>query len=409
MHIGVLSDPSNFHTQKWALALQRAGAKVTIFSFSDFAWDLVPCVRVRPSWTVGGNITYPSFLYSGENLRAALIKHKVDLVNPVNITPYGVWAARSGFRPMVSVAMGADILEYPPKKENSNIPVSRIWSSNQTMAGPVRKVIHGVKWRVFRQEIKAALDASALITGDNIQLVNAMREWFGINKNKLRLNRWGVEPELFSCSETQKAELRKEYKIRDWQRVILSPRGMKPVYQGDVILDAFEMLLRRGVRDAKLIMLSAGYDVPPSVDKKAKLLDSQFENFHYQQGILPREAVSSLWSVVDAFVNAPVYDGYSNALGEGRYVGAVPVVNDIPAHREILRHNHNCLMVNPFTPQHLADQLLELIPQMDAVKARFAPTNRKWMEENSLLDKNVRIFIRDCEGVLKKKKVNGII
>lgn len=405
MHIAVLSDPANFHTQKWASALQAAGAKVTIFSFSDFVFEKVPCVQILPSWTLNGKITYASFLYSGDSLKSALTKHKIDLVNPINITPYGVWAARSGFRPMVSIAMGADILEYPPQKEMSAIPVSRTWASKQTAApGPVRKIVHGLKWRVFRQQVKDTLDASALITGDNLQLVHAMRDWFGVEEKKLKLNRWGVEPELFAICESKKAEIRKKYKIRDWQRVILSPRGMKPVYQGDVILDSFEMLLRRGVRDAKLIMLSAGYDIPPEVDKKAKLLDSQFENFHYERGILPREEVSALWSVVDAFVNAPVYDGYSNALGEGRYAGAIPIVNDIPAHREFLQHDKNCVMVSPFTPQHLADEILAMIPQMEEMKTRFAPVNQKWITQHAMLNNNVRIFLRDCEKVLKRGK-----
>ncbi|MDX2245517.1 MAG: glycosyltransferase [Bacteroidia bacterium] len=405
MHIGVLSDPGNFHTQKWASALQREGAKVTIFSFSDFVFDKVPCVQVLPSWTVGGKITYPSFLYSGENLRAALSKHKVDLVNPINITPYGVWAARSGFRHIVSIAMGADILEYPPQKELSGIPVSRTWASNQTTRpGAVKKIVHGLKWRVFRQEVQKALDASELITGDNQQLIYAMRDWFGVSEKKLKLNRWGVEPEMFTICETKKAEIRKKYKIRDWQKVILSPRGMKPVYQGDIILESFERLLRRGVRDAQFIMLSAGYDIPPEVDKKAKLLDSQFENFHYERGILPREEVSALWSVVDVFVNAPIYDGYSNALGEGRYAGAIPVVNDIPAHREFLQHDKNSRILKTFTPQHLADEILELIPRVEELKTKFAPVNRKWIEQHAMLDRNIRIFLRDCEKVLKQKR-----
>lgn len=403
MHIAVLSDPANFHTQKWSTALVKAGAKVTIFSFSDYQFPEVPCVKIEPSYTLNGKITYPSYLYTTDRLKEALLEHGIDVINPVNVTPYAVWATRTGLGPVVSVAMGADILEYPPEKGMSDIPVSRTWESNQTgSAGPIRKMVHGIKWRVFRQQVKEALDKSDLITGDNRQLIKAMREWFEVPEKKLKLNRWGLEEDKFEICEADKAAIRKKYDIRDWQKVILSPRGMKPVYQGDLILESFEMLVRRGMRDGKLIMLSAGYEVPPAVDKKARELSAQFQNFHYEPGILPREEVLGLWSVVDAFVNTPVYDGYSNSLSEGRFAGAIPIVNNIPANRELIRNEVNGIVVDPFTPQHLADTILELLPEMDEKKARFAPVNRKWIQQHSILEKNIRIFLRDCEKVLKR-------
>ncbi|MEZ4852576.1 MAG: glycosyltransferase [Bacteroidia bacterium] len=271
MHIAVLSDPANFHTQKWATALQRVGARVTIFSFSDYQMDDVECVKIPPGFTLNGNITYASYLYSTDKLLKEVKARKVDLLNPLNITPFGVWATRTGFEPVVSVAMGADILEYPPTRKESNIPDSRIWSSNTTQSpGPIGKMVKDVKWRMFRNQVQEALHKSALITGDNIQLVQAIKNWFGIPEHKVKLNRWGIEEELFEVSEIQKQALREKFNIRDWQKVVLSPRGMKPVYQGDLILESFEMLLRRGVRDINMIMLSAGYDVPPKVAQKSK-------------------------------------------------------------------------------------------------------------------------------------------
>ena len=408
MHIAVLSDPANFHTQKWATALQRVGARVTIFSFSDYQMDDVECVKIPPGFTLNGNITYASYLYSTDKLLKEVKARKVDLLNPLNITPFGVWATRTGFEPVVSVAMGADILEYPPTRKESNIPDSRIWSSNTTQSpGPIGKMVKDVKWRMFRNQVQEALHKSALITGDNIQLVQAIKNWFGIPEHKVKLNRWGIEEELFEVSETQKQALREKFNIRDWQKVVLSPRGMKPVYQGDLILESFEMLLRRGVRDINMIMLSAGYDVPPKVAQKANELNKQFPNFHYVSEQLPREEVIALWSLVDAFISAPVYDGYSNAVSEGRYAGAIPIVNPIPANLELIRHKVNGWVVDPFTPQHLADALLEMLPVMDEYKDRFAGTNRKWILKHSHLDTNINIFYKDCRKVLNQYRRKG--
>ena len=211
MHIGVLSDPENFHTQKWSLALQQAGAKVTIFSFSDYQYNLVPCVKVPPRFTRRGKITYASYLFSLQGLRKVIQEYKIDILNPINATPFGVWAARSQFRPIACISMGADILEFPPSWKESTIPEERIWSSKSAdnLSWSTR-ILNRIKWHLFRRNVRKALEAAEFITGDNLELVRAVREWFQIPTEKVHLNRWGIEEELFEISEIRKAELAKE-------------------------------------------------------------------------------------------------------------------------------------------------------------------------------------------------------
>ncbi len=405
MHIAVLCDPCNFHTQKWTKGLLATGVKVTVFSFWEGELPGAECVRIAPAYAPGGRITYASYLQSGERLARELKARQVDLLNPINITPFGVWGHRSGFRPLVNVAMGADILEYPPEQDQLAFPEARLWESNNPKSPMgLRKLVLDRKWAFFRRQVQAALDASDLITGDNRVLTQAMQQWFGVPKKKVKLHRWGIEPELFETSEDERRALRQQYGVRDWQRVVLSPRGMKPIYQGDRILEAFSLLLKAGVRDLKFIMLSAGYDIPPEVDTRARTLASQFENFYYVPGLLPREAVIKLWTLTDAFVNAPVYDGFSNALSEGRYVGAIPFYNDIPAHREVMRDGQNGRLVDPFTPELLADTLRETMENYDSWHERFAANNRAWILQNAHLETNMQRFVRACEQVLKKHR-----
>ncbi|MEM7375248.1 MAG: glycosyltransferase family 4 protein [Bacteroidota bacterium] len=404
MHIAVLSDPANFHTQKWVKALLDAGVRVTVFSFFDYQIPGVACVKIEPGYTLRGRLTYGSYLYTTDALKKALVEHKVDLVNPINITPFGVWASRAGVGPIVSIAMGADILEYAPT-DDQRIPPDRSWNSNNLgKTRMLNKAVYELKWRRFRKHVKHALETSDMIIGDNLELIKAMKNWFAIPQGKLRLNRWGIEEELFELSPKQEGDLRKKFQIRDWQRVIVSPRGLKPVYQGDLVLEAFERLLRRGVRDAKLIMLSAGYDVPQELDKKARELDQQFDNFYYESDLLKREEMCQLWMLADAIISVPVYDGYSNSLSEARYAGAIPIVNNIPAHREILTHDEHGWMVDPLSPEHLADAILEIMVNMDERKARYASKNRPWILEHAHLANNIRQFVEACKRILQKQK-----
>ena len=399
MHIAVLSEPSSFHTQKWTRALRAAGAQVTVFSFSDYKLPDIPCVQVSPRFTRKGKLTYASYLYSTGALYTQLARHEIDLVNPINITPFGVWATRCGYKPIVSTAMGADILEYPPRRKHLSFDWDRRWN-RQDSDSALSRLVDRMKWPMFRHHVGRALKRSDMVMADNQRLVDAIIEWFGVPATKTRLNRWGVEPELFQTDPLIQERLREKYEIRSWQKVVVSPRGLKPIYQGDVILDAFEKLLLRGVRDLKFILFSAGYEVPRPVAQKAQKLAGLFENFHFQAERIPRDEMMQLWGLTDMFISAPVYDGQSNALNEGRYAGAIPIVNNIPANRELIEHLRNGFIVEPFTAEHLADAILELQSGLEMYKDGFGWENQEWIQENAILSKNITQFLHTCESVI---------
>lgn len=393
MHIGVLCDPASFHTQKWAQALQRLGASVTVFSFSDKKIPGIHCVQIKP-W--GGRLSYIAFLKSGKALAEALAEHRIDILNPINMTPYGIWAARSGFRPIAAVSMGADILEYPPKGQT---PPSVAWQQ-QEHPGMLGKLANKLRYHFFRKWVKEALDSAALITGDNYVLIHAIRDGFDIPQSRLMLHRWGVEPSLFETSEADIRALRKQFGISPGQRVVLSPRGMKPIYQGDIILAAFRRRLEAGAQE-KYIMMSAGYAISKEVKAQADYLIQHFpEQFHYEADVLPREQVLKLWSLVDMCISAPIYDGYSNALAEGRYAGAIPLVNRIPGSVEVMEHDLHGWFVDPFTPANLDFSLRHVLHNYETLQPRMAAANKDWIQKHSVMDVEMKAFLEKCEDLL---------
>ncbi len=395
MHIAVLCDPASFHTRKWSQALQRNGAQVTVFSFSGAKVEGVKCVQIKPRFTRNGRLTYASFLYTTKALKEALEVHQVDVLNPINITPYGVWAARSSFRPIAAVAMGADILEYPPAIKD--LPKAA-WT-NAEAPGLLGKALNRFKYHFFRHHVQRALNAAAYITGDNLVLTQAVQDYFDIPSDRITLNRWGVETDLFHPSEERLEKLRQKYGISPGQPVVLSPRGMKPVYQGGIILEAFEQMLKRG-STAKYLMFSAGYEVPIQVKKQAEAMMSLYPNFHFQEAVILRREVIELWSLVDVFISAPLYDGYSNAVAEGRYAGAIPLVNAIPGNREILEHGETGWFVEPFDPPNLVAALEEMLSHLPTYKTQFHEKSLPWILEHSVLDRNIQRFLRGVEDCL---------
>jgi glycosyltransferase involved in cell wall biosynthesis len=394
MRIAVLSDPNNFHTQKWVKALQLAGAEVVVISYDPAEGLEFEAVQLTPPSGKKGVFSYLDYLRGGKVLREALVKFKIDVVNPLNVTPFGVWAMQAGFHPTVACAFGADILEYPPRYRDSPQRQNRGWEAQSQSTSKFARWKAWWKWRFFKRKVFAALAFADWITGDNQHLLEAMRNWFQVPADKLTLLPFGLEPELFQISPFEAKNLRNQFKITRGQPVVLSARGAKPIYQADIILDAISLLLSGGDHSTRFIFLSAGYAVDEEVRQKAVFLENSNPNFSFVPTALPRETMYGLWNLVDVFISAPVYDGYSAVLAEGRYIGAIPIVNDIPGNRELIEHGQNGWITSPFTADQLCSDLRLLLGDLQFYKEKFAGPNRAWIVEHSLIDKNVQLFLQ---------------
>ena len=403
MRIAVLAEPDSFHTKKWTQALLKAGQEVVVFSFSDYQIPDIPCVKIQPRFTFRGHVTYFSYLGTGKRLRKALLDHRIELLNPINVTPFSVWSRRARLHPMFSVAMGSDILEYPPAGEGE-IPIERLWT--RTQGGGlswIEKIQMPLKRWLFRREVQKALSASDFVIGDNHVLVNAVRDWFGVKKEQSALNRWGIEPELFDMTKEEEATLRQKYRIPEGTRLLTSPRGIKAIYQGDIIIEAIRLGLESGeLKETRILMLSAGYAVPDEIETIASELESRFPQFSLIREAIPREEMCQLWNLTDAFISAPIYDGYSNALSEGRYIGAVPIVNDT---QEVMENGIHGKVVIPFEPEPLSEAIAEVMKEVDGWKKQIAQTNRNWVEGEAVLSVNIRRFVEKAEHLLENRSV----
>ncbi|MBL0018339.1 MAG: glycosyltransferase family 4 protein [Bacteroidetes bacterium] len=393
MRIAVLSDPNNFHTQKWVKALQKAGAEVVVMSFDPSNATEFEAIQLKPPVGRGKGYSYLDYLRGGNVLAMALKEHRIDVLNPLNVTPFGVWAMQSAFHPVVACAFGADILEYPPDYHRSNAAQGRSWDALTHKSTRIERWKSRLKYRFYRKKVAQALQNADWVTGDNQYLVDCMAEWFAVPRAKMEVLRWGVEPELFEVNEAELQKTRALFSIQPLQKVVLSPRGLKPIYQADIILESFARLLEQGHQDTVFIMLGAGYAVSPEVSIRAEKLAKSYPNFRYVKTALPRETMHALWRLTDVFVSAPVYDGYSAALAEGRYVGAIPVVNDIPAHRELILHGQNGWICHPFTADKLHHDLEHLLQHTAEFHSTFAQTNREWILQHSLMETNARRFL----------------
>ena len=143
--------------------------------------------------------------------------------------------------------------------------------------------------------------------------------------------------------------------------VILSARGLAPVYNPDVVLSAFE-LLRERVPDAVLVLKHlgpgepalAGRSVPPGVRVV---------------GNVPYEQLPAYFRAADVCLSIPRSDSSPRSVWEAMACGCPCVLSDLPWTRELIEDDRHALLVSPepeataaslervLTDQGLADRL----------------------------------------------------
>ncbi len=392
MNVAILSLPSNFHCRKWAKGLRQAGAKVCVYSFEDGdAGPGIDTVKITPPAAFGKRYFYPSYELLGGKLLRELRARRTDVLHPLHVTPFGTWAVKTGFHPTVVAAVGADIFDYSP------VPPPVQWQQNTSLFSAVkRKLLRPF----YRNRVLSALNFADKITADNQALCKGIIRWFGVESEKIVLLPWGVDPDMFQENPVVNRNI--EELLRPLSPpIVLVPRGLKPVYRADVVLETLEVFLQKhSVYPCGFVFMTAGYSPDPRLYFRAQKLQSNHsDKVVLVDRRLNEREMGALWKRADAFVSAPVYDGYSATVAEGRYIGAVPIVDDSEAVLEWF-DGENAVVVSPFNAENLLKALKNFVENPREYKQRFAARNRKWIEEHSMLSTSSRRFLRMCETFL---------
>ncbi|MCX8112303.1 MAG: hypothetical protein N3E49_03790 [Bacteroidia bacterium] len=374
MRIAIAGPPNDIHVRRWGKALRQAGAEVV------FVWITPAPPDLEAYYCVGLPVDKPrfsDFFLRGRALRELLGRLKVRVAHPIHLTPSALWVWYSGFRPYIPFAMGADVLEYT----SASAPVQRSWTLQSRSPTLMRLTAAWMRRRILPSLLRRVLQESILSLGDNYEVCFS-KKFFEKNKPYIEIPA-GIEPQR----RTGTGE------------IFLAPRGATLLYQADVILKGYERYLRSG-GTRSLVLLSAGYPIHPAILKQAERLEELYpEAFVLVRRLLSKPEIEALWQRTAAFISAPLYDGYSYAVAEGRSRGALPIVNAIPAHMEVLTHGYNAWFVEPFTAQNLANALFEVDALLQG-DPFWRLRNQQWIDRFSNIEDNASLFLHLLRRIL---------
>ncbi len=181
--------------------------------------------------------------------------------------------------------------------------------------------------------------------------------------------------------------------------VILCNRSWEPRYGVDVMARAFVMAAP-ALPEATLILLGAGSQGAKirSILERGGLMGRVEFGGHVQQSEIRR-----WYRKADLFVSPSHVDGSSVSLMEAMASGTPPVVSDIPANREWVKHDVNGWLFRDDDPEDLAQRLIWIAARRPALR-RIGRAARKTAEQRADWTRNFKVLLASYEYVAARRK-----
>jgi glycosyltransferase involved in cell wall biosynthesis len=242
------------------------------------------------------------------DLNRVLRAVKPDVVHAGPIQTTAFLVALSGYRPLVSMSWGYDLLVDAQ---------------------------HDALWR---WATRFTLKRSAVMVGD-CQTIRKLAVSYGMPDERIVIFPWGVDLHRFSPgSDLERQKVWPSYGERENKSkvfVLLCNRNWEPIYGVEVIAKAFvlasQMLAGRDLPELRLLMLGNGSQAGllREIFSRGGFLEQVHFPGHVSQTDLPRYYRSS-----DLYLSASHSDGSSVSLLEAMACGLPALVSDIPGNQE---------------------------------------------------------------------------
>ena len=313
MKICFIGNLSSIHTIRWIQPVIDAKHEVYVVSYRK---NILPLSGAKEIIDLESNLNIRKirFVLWGIWLRSYLQKIQPDILHAHQIPAAGWLGTMTGFHPFVITGWGSDLLmEY-------------------------RKSL-------FRKMlIKVVLTHTDFLTVPSKIMYNAALN-LGYPKEKLHLIPWGIETNIFKPDHNQGLETRKNLKLDERIPVILCPRGIDPIYNLDIALDACHSILS-DFPDLRLLLLR--YNINPNY---LKTLEHKITSYRMEANViwLPAQIsfddMACLYQTSDVVLSIPSSEGYGFSVYEAMACGIPTIISDLPVFEDDLHDRLHVIKV----------------------------------------------------------------
>lgn len=314
LKICYIADANSIHTERWLRYFVSQGHKVHLIPVGDYNNERIPGVIYHNLEIKFKVIPKIQAIERVIKVKRLVKKISPDIIHGHFVIGGGRLAYLSGFRPLVVTAWGSDIYLYPKQPFINKMLTRR------------------------------TLQNADLITTDSNDLENEVIK-LGASRGKSYIIQFGVDIKLFHPTYDTNT-LKKELKIRNNEKIILSPRMITPIYNIDNIVKAFK-LLQRDFSNLRLILKSyveRDKEYRIYIEKLAKRLGLEARIIFIGQ--VNYSTMPKLYNLSDVVVSIPTTDGTPVSVLEAMACGCNIVATNIPSLQEWIKDGWNGYLVN---------------------------------------------------------------
>ncbi|MBI5839943.1 MAG: glycosyltransferase family 4 protein [Chloroflexi bacterium] len=295
------------------------------------------------------------------DLRRLTREIKPDLIHAGPIQTCAFLAALTGFRPLIAMSWGFDLMED----------------------------VHKSKWMEW--VTRYTLKRSTFFTSDaNVTRDKAVA--YGMNPERTVVFPWGVDLQHFApASENRKSEIvnRKSF-------TLFCNRSWEPRYGVDVLARAFVKVARQN-ENVNLMLLNGGSQghVIRGILQTGGVMDRVTFGGQISQRDLP-----DWYHDADIYISPSHVDGSSVSLMEALACGLPCLVSDIPANKEWVTEGENGWLFKDGDANDLAAKILSAISQRENLP-EIGRAGRRSAERRADWQKNAEVLMNAYKSAIQ--------
>ena len=215
-----------------------------------------------------------------------------------------------------------------------------------------------------------------------------------IDKNKLKPIPIGVDFEMFNQIDNDNQRiLKSDYAITDKDIIILSFRGLSPLYNQKVIIDSIPELVLKN-KNLKFIFV-AGASYPKDVAETKKYIETKGVNEYviFVENFLSQVLLASLIQMARLVVNIPTTDQFALSILETMAAGTPLILSPLDAYKDYLNDEENCFYIEEITSKALIKKVNYVLNNYDRVTENLISRNKNLVKEKYDFERNMDVLV----------------
>ena len=268
-------------------------------------------------------------LYYQNRLSKIIKTFKPDILHAGWVQLDGLVAELTGFKPILQMPWGSDILINPFKSED------------------------------YLDQTQFVIDGASHITCDCEQVKKTILDIADFDKDKITVIPWGIDLELFNPKRLKPDIIDR----LNWQdkRVIITTRTLSALYGIHFLIMALPSIIEEEP-NVRLLIIGSG---PQEEELKELVSGLELDDYVHFGGQVPNGQLAYYLNSAEIYISTSKSDGSSLSLLEAMACGLPLVVSDVPAICEWVQDGSNGYIVPRNKVKPISEKILILLKNKD--------------------------------------------